>query len=265
MPQTNDQFIFRSFERLGFEDFFNEAYLKGKEAKLPEIPFEPAQLSFGKATLVVLPKVIEDQKLGEGFYVMKGYFATRQEEGQAPVAQFLPVYKTIGFTVDEANELLRGGAVRHVASFNKNKEPVYAYSQINFNERTENNNFKMMKRSDDGSLLKALGPVGIIAKQEEKVDIYDRLQKGQRVAVNVRNGDSSQRLYVQAAVRKVGQGVDLLDSTGKLLKQFPADPAKRLQPVKTVEPDKPVPDATINMVAGKEHDDGPTKGRKVRA
>ena len=261
MPQTNDAFIMKTFDNLGFGDYFNAAYLKGKEAKLAEIPFEPGKLDFGGTALVILPKVVEEKKLGDGFYVMKGFHATRMEEGKPDVSQFLPVYKTIGFNVDQANELLRGSAVRHLTGY-KDNSPQFAYSQINFLEKTENDNFKMMKRSDDGSLVKTLGTIGIIARQEEKEDIYQRLQKGERVAVNVRVGDSSKRLQIQAAVLKIGPGIDLFDGNGTLLKQYPEAVLKRMQPLKSLSDEKPVSAETAKIVT-QTNNTKPLKEKKI--
>jgi len=199
------------------------------------------------SALVVLPKVVENKELGDGFYVMKGFHATRVEEGKPDISQFLPVYKTIGFNIDQADRLLNGAAVRHVQGWD-GKKPKYGYSQINFQEKTENGNFKMMRKTDDESLLKTLGTIGIIARQEEKEEMYLRLQKGDRIAVNVRDGEGTKRLQIQAAVRKSGPGIDLMDNHGTILKKYPEEVARKLQPLQTVPEGKKVPEGAKNTL-----------------
>ena len=247
MSQTNDDYILKTFERLGFGEFFNVAYLQGKEQKLPEIPFQPGKIESADLAIVILPKVVEDKKNGDGFYVMKGYQATLQQEGKADVSQFIQVYKSIGLNIDQAELVLKGRAVRYKSGYKDNK-PTYSFTQLNFEKKTESGNFQLRRRADDGSLLKALGPIGIIGDRDEREMIYQKLQIGERVGVNVRDGESSKRLFIQAATRKAGLAVDLFDPNGILLKQYPEAVVRKLQPVQAVPDVKKIPDNTVKTL-----------------
>lgn len=264
MSQANDDFNVRMLrDVLGFGDYFTEAYLKGKASRTPEIPFEPGKLDFSGASLIVLPKVVERPELGDGFYVIKGYQGTLTRDGQEPVSQFFQVYKTVGFNVDQAYELLNGRAVRHVASYQSN-EPQFSYSQINFQEKTENGNYKMMRRkADDDGLFRMLGTIGVIGRQNEKEAIFAKLQEGAKVPVVVRRGDDFPKMFIQAAVRKSGVGIDLSDQSGKIVKQYPELSPRQMQPLKVVEPVKEVSPATAKIVAGKGESERKEKGNKL--
>ncbi|GGA93369.1 hypothetical protein GCM10011511_15960 [Puia dinghuensis] len=52
----------------------------------------------------------------------------------------------------------------------------------------------------------------------------------------VRRGDDYPRVFIQAAVRKTGLGIDMFDDGGKMIKQYPELSPRQMQPLRTMEP-----------------------------
>jgi len=244
------------FRKLGFGNYFDEAYLQGKADRVAQISFVPGTLPFNGAKLEVLPTVIYRPEYGEEFYLIKGYQATLKTENKPDVSQFLQVYKSIGFDVDQAYALLNGRAVKHLQGY-KDDIPQFSYSQINFERVTENGNYSLRRRAaDDDALFQVLGKMGIIAQQEEKERIFQRLQQGARISVNIRNGEDSKKMFIQAATRTRGMGIDLMDLTGQLVKQFPDRLARPLQPLRTLEGGQELNPLAAQIAAGAGNPEG---------
>lgn len=164
--------------------------------------------------------------MGGHFYLLKGYRESLlDKEGKETVSQFLPVFKKACFTVEEGRNLLEGRAVLNRV-FPQDGDPFIRYTRINFDEKTENGNFKLDNRNAanlDFDLAKGLSaiPFARILTQQEKEDIGRKLEKGYEHIFQKRGPNNSferMRLY---AVPHEGL-LTTVDSNGEQ-KTYPAN------------------------------------------
>ena len=226
----NEGFIRKTFDDLGFGDFFNDALAKGIKNKAPEIVFEPGQINIGKAKLEFKPKVVQKED-DTSFYLVKGISVTRTE-GKDVKTQFLPVYKNYGFNPDQADKLLQGETVRNVEDV-VDRKPVWRYSQLDFSQTTKWGNYKLNHAPEDHSLLQVLSQVGILGGAQEKQNIVNGLLAGKTVQ-GVRSDEKgkNETIEMRLGVRpKNVLGVDVMDDKGGVKQKFPERAVYKMQAV----------------------------------
>ena len=243
MPQDNNQpntasldkdqlknftFITETLEKLGMGKVFDQVLRTGMLAGDPVIE-KAAKFTFenpdGMAR--VTPRFERTEgDLGGHFYLLKGFRESLlDKEGKETVSQFLPVFKKTGFTVEEGRNLLEGRAVLNRV-FPMDGDPYTRYTRINFDEKTENGNFKLDNRNAanlDFDLAKGLSaiPFARSLTQQEKEDVGRKLEKGYEHIFQKRGPNNSferMRLY---AIPHEGQ-LATVDSNGEL-KTYPAN------------------------------------------
>jgi hypothetical protein len=195
MTEKNYEFLTETFEKLKMKDTFNEVLRKGMENGLPDISFGRAEMPYdnaAKESLAITPKVIDQ---GKGFYVMKGYMATLSAEGKEPLSQFMDVFKKSGFNIDQAAELLRGGAVLNYVT--KDDVTRGRYTQLDFQQTTDSGNFRMKHTNENEfNISRILSKIPFEASEQDKKFMIKDLQNGKQIYANVRKEGRPERMMV---------------------------------------------------------------------
>ena len=200
MNTENVEYLKKNLLNLGFGDKVNAEMEKLITAKVPEFNLTTEQTYNNKKMDYTLHFRAGEQN---EMYFFNRYDASLKNEADPTKDRMQTMYinKGHGITAKEAFNLMEGRSVEKKL-YNKENEPYTAWLKLDFKNKDEHGNHKLMKFSEGYGydLEKSLSqyPIRQLNDPQQKEDLLRSLRKGNAQQVTVEREGKSQKYYVTA-------------------------------------------------------------------
>ena len=200
MNEQNLEFLKNNLLNLGFGDKVNAEMEKLIKTKVPEFSLTTEQTYNNRKMDYTLHFKAGEQ---HEMYFFNRYDASLKNEADPTKDRMQTLYitKGHGITAKESFNLMEGRAVEKKL-YNKENEPYTAWLKLDFKERDDRGNHKLLKFGEGYGydLEKALGqyPIKQLGDQQQKEELMRSLKKGNAQQVTIEKDGQSQKYYLVA-------------------------------------------------------------------
>jgi hypothetical protein len=219
MNETNLEALKKNLKYLGFGEGLNEQLQKNIEEQKENFTLQH-QATFNNKPM---DATLHFKAGGQN----EMYFFNRYEAKLEDKQQTFYIDRGNGVTMKEAFNLLEGRAVNKDL-VNKEGEKYNAWVQLNFEEKDNNDNFKLQRYHEnfgyDLDKVVQQYPIKELKEEKTKDDLYQSLEKGNTQAVRFEINGKEELHYIQADPRR--RDVIVHDKEGNRLSYKQADALK---------------------------------------